>query len=346
MVLVTKKKPAPTIHDKRRQGKHHRTDHGYHTTYWPYLPIALIVVAGVVFSGFLGNAHKDVLGYATDMSISGLLAGTNNQRSSNGLGALAINAQLNQAAQAKANDMVSRDYWSHNTPEGNPPWVFFTNAGYQYQTAGENLAYGFNTYDDAITGWMNSPGHRANILNTSYLEVGFGVANSANYQGTGPETVVVAMYGSQVAGAQAAAPAPSQSTPVASKPTPSPATPTPAAQGTPAPTEETPAPATEENVPVPATNVATKQDDTKEVAASNVSRIQLMAKGSAPWSMFAVSALATVAIALFVLRHGLFWHRALVKGERFFIKHKLLDIALVATAVLGFVLTRSAGVIH
>ena len=62
--------------------------------------------------------------------------------------------------------------------------------------------------------------------------------------------------------------------------------------------------------------------------------------------MFAVSVLATVSVAIFFFRHGLFWHRALVKGEQFIIKHKFLDIALVAVGVLGFILTRSAGVIH
>ncbi len=59
------------------------------------------------------------------MSRNGLLISTNTERSSNGLPALSINDKLNQAAQAKANDMVARDYWSHNTPDGQEPWVFF-----------------------------------------------------------------------------------------------------------------------------------------------------------------------------------------------------------------------------
>jgi hypothetical protein len=62
--------------------------------------------------------------------------------------------------------------------------------------------------------------------------------------------------------------------------------------------------------------------------------------------MFAISALATICAIVFIWRHGLFWHRALVKGEAFVVKHKFLDIALVLVGVLGFVLTRSAGVIH
>ena len=68
--------------------------------------------------------------------------------------------------------------------------------------------------------------------------------------------------------------------------------------------------------------------------------------GQAPWSMFAVTTLATVAIAIFMLRHALFWHRTLIKGEAFFMHHRFFDIALVGVGVIGYILTRSAGVIH
>lgn len=305
--------------------------------------MALIVTLGLGLSTFLGTVNKNVLGYATSMTVSDLWQGTNNQRTSNGLGSLALNDQLISAAQAKANDMAARDYWSHNTPEGNPPWVFFDAAGYSYEAAGENLAYGFDTSDAAITGWMNSPGHRANILNGVYTEVGFATANSANYQGTGPETIVVAMYAKpQVASAVAAAPSTPAPQPAA---TPTPA-PTPIAQETPPAAAE---PAAETPVETNTTVVATEEgvkDDSKAVEASSVSRIQLLTSGAAPWSMFAASVLAAIALAIFIIRHGLFWHRFLRKGERFIIKHKALDITLVLVVVVGFVLTRTAGVIH
>src|SRR5690606_34410957 len=163
---------------------------------------------------------------------------TNTQRTANGLTGLTLNGQLNAAAQAKADDMAARDYWSHNTPEGDAPWVFIVNAGYQYQTAGENLAYGFLNSTATVKGWMDSPGHRANILNGSYKEVGFGIANSANYQGTGPETIVVAMYGCQSA-CTVSAVVPTAETPStpASKPT-QPETPAPKPEPKPEPKEE------------------------------------------------------------------------------------------------------------
>jgi hypothetical protein len=300
-----------------------------------------MVVVGLVFSNLWSVSAKGVLGYATDVSPTGLVNATNNQRIAAGLGSLALNGKLAQAAQAKANDMVARDYWSHNTPDGATPWTFFTAAGYSYANAGENLAYGFDTSDSTVTAWMNSPEHKANVLG-SYTEVGFGIANSGNYQGTGPETIVVAMYATP-----AAEPAPAPAAP--SKPT-EPAATAPAASA-PAPTAETPTnsdsqKSKETNATTANSSGVSQANNNKNVAAKNVSRIQLITNGQAAWSTFVVTILAVVAIAVFVLRHGIFWHRFLVKGENFITRHKFLDIALVATAVIAFVLTRSAGVIH
>jgi len=343
MVLVTKTKRPTRTHKKQRSGTHHpHKDERYLRTYWPYLPLIAIVGFGLVFSNLWGVVQTNILGYATNTGISGLLQYTNSERAGNSLGGLTLNDKLNAAAQAKANDMVARDYWSHNTPEGNPPWVFFANAGYSYVTAGENLAYGFDNSNDTVVAWMNSPGHRANILNNSFVEVGFGIANSSNYQGTGPETIVVAMYGSTVAGATA----PITPTPVASVPTPAPA-PTPAPIPEPAPTAPIPTPAETEDKAEEVATAPTAVQNTPAVAQpKNVSRIQLLSGGEAPWSMFAVSALATVSVAIFFLRHGLLWHKVLVRGESFIHKHPFLDVTLVGLAVVGYVLTRSDGIIR
>ncbi|HSX32447.1 MAG TPA: hypothetical protein VLF43_04235, partial [Candidatus Saccharimonadales bacterium] len=180
----------------------------------------------------------------------------------------------------------------------------------------------------------------------SFVDVGFGFANSANYQGTGPETIVVAMYGSTVAGASA----PVTPTPVAKAPAP---VPTPA----PAPVAATPEPApAPEPTPTP-TPAAAEQNKTTVAAAEptpaptpvtarKVARVQLLANGEAPWSLFAVSAIATISIAIFFLRHGLLWHRVLVRGESFIHKHPFLDIALVSLAMIGYILTRTDGIIR
>jgi len=350
MSLTAKTKRTKKSVDKRVAGRHHKHNEHYMKAYWPYLPLALIVAVGIFANTLIGVHQHGVLGYATDVSASALLTETNNQRIANSLGGLALNSVLNQAAQAKANDMVARDYWSHNTPDGNTPWTFFTAAGYQYQTAGENLAYGFDTSAATVTAWMNSPGHRANILNTTYKEVGFGIANSVNYQGTGPETVVVAMYASPatVAAAPVSTPAPT----APAKSTPAPTTEQPAAEQ-PAPASDTP-----ENKP-PETNktttpVTSPADGSKPSTASSpaptsqsVTRIQLLANSkAAPWSVFAVSTIATVALAIFFLRHGLLWHRVLVKGEKFVLKHRMLDIVLVSAAMLAVILTRTVGMIR
>jgi hypothetical protein len=174
-------------------------------------------------------------------------------------------------------------------------------------------------------------------MNTGYVDVGFGMANSDNYQGTGPETIVVAMYGSPEVVASAPAPA-APSTP-APKPTPTPA-PAPAAEPTPAPQPEvnaTPtAPQTEKKAaPAP-----------PAVLPQKVARIQLLSSTSASWSSFAVSAVATVAIAIFFLRHGLLLRRVIVKSEAFVHRHPFLDIALVAVATVAVVLVQSDGIIR
>jgi uncharacterized protein YkwD len=350
MVLVASKpkRSTPPVHHLKRTGQHHKSSKHYGKAYWPYLPLLVIVVLGITFSSWLSHAQRNVLGYATEMSATALLNGTNSQRSSNGLGALALNGQLNAAAQAKANDMAARDYWSHNTPDGATPWTFIVHAGYSYQAAGENLAYGFGNSSETISGWMNSPEHRANILNGNYADVGFGIANTASYQGTGPETIVVAMYGKPTA---AAAPT-SSAAPVAVQPTTKPAAAAPATvpadQQAPAATPAAPTAQAQPTQQTPA-----RPADTQASAASpaplreqRVSRIQLVSSTAAPWSAFAISALAAGCIALFFLRHGLMWHRVLRKGEKFALKYHVLDIVLVALGVMGFVLTRTVGIIH
>lgn len=163
----------------------------------------LMIVGGGLLVNSLWSQQR-VLGISSDFSSSALLQDTNVQRSSDHEQALVLNKQLSAAAQAKANDMAAKDYWSHNAPDGRTPWSFINAAGYHYQMAGENLAYGFTTASDTITGWMNSPTHRANILNANYKDVGFGVAQSANYQGNGPETIIVAEYGEPAEAAPAA----------------------------------------------------------------------------------------------------------------------------------------------
>lgn len=340
MVLVTKKKKPPTLHDRRRHGHHHKQSHRYHNTYWPYLPLILIVTLGVAVNSLWPTFQSAVLGYATNTSVNGLLLETNKQRAAHSVGKLALNSQLNAAAQAKANDMATRDYWSHETPEGNPPWVFITQAGYNYDSAGENLAYGFDSSSGTVTGWMNSPSHRDNLLSSTYLDVGFGIANAENYQNSGQQTVVVAMYAKRVQSASAPAPTPAPAPPQQPAPAPSqPATPE---------REKAPEPEPEEEPEEPTAPALASNDGAEPPApqTQQVARIQLITTESAAWAVFVATTIAAVAAGIFILRHSIFWHRFLVKGERFVARHHFLDIVLITLTVTAFLLTRTAGVIH
>ena len=310
--------------------------------YWPYLPILSILVVGMFASNWLSAQHRDVKGYATEMSATNLLTETNNQRIANGLGALAINGKLNTAAQNKANDMAARDYWSHNTPDGQTPWTFITAAGYDYITVGENLAYGFATSADTVAGWMNSAPHRANVLNSNYVDVGFGIINIPNYQSSGPETLVVAMYGKPAA-QPAPAPAPVK-TSSPSSPTNTTAKP---ADSTPPETVQSPAPVETSAEPIK-TKADTVVGDTKPteiVTEKRVARVQVMTAGQASWSLFAMSLIASGMLIIFILKHSIAWHRVFRRGERFMFKHPLLDIAIMTVATIAFILSQTSGLI-
>lgn len=121
-----------------------------------------------------------------------LLQLTNTARTSQGLSELESSSMLDQAAQAKANDMIARNYWGHVGPDETTPWHWLNVAKYDYDKAGENLAYGFSDTTKLVAGWLSSREHRANMLG-DYTQVGFGLARGDHYQG-GANTVVVALY--------------------------------------------------------------------------------------------------------------------------------------------------------
>ncbi len=201
-MTLTKTKPRNqrlSPNQRKRLGQHHNQhSHHYAKTYWPYLPVFAVLLLGLIFNGIIAQHNHGVLGYATGISPTQLLSDTNSDRITYHEPALQLNKDLTKAAQAKADDMIHRGYWNHVTPDGKQPWSFITATGYQYEAAGENLAYGFGTSDQVITAWMNSPEHRQNVLDADYQDIGFGIANSVNFQGNGPTTVVVAMYGMPV----------------------------------------------------------------------------------------------------------------------------------------------------
>lgn len=140
-----------------------------------------------------------------------LLEATNRERGGANINPLTLNDKLSASAQKKCEDMVTKDYWSHNDPAGIEPWHFLQEAGYSYSEAGENLAYGYITEQQVITGWMNSPSHKDNLLASRFTEVGFGVCKSEDYVKTGRQLIVVqhlAKPGTTSSGGSSIAPKP------------------------------------------------------------------------------------------------------------------------------------------
>lgn len=292
--------------------------------YWPYIPVILLVISTFMLSILQPMQRRGVLAYATNVSSSGLLSSTNQQRADGGSSQLTISSSLTTAAQSKANDMIARNYWSHNTPDGKEPWIFIDAAGYKYERAGENLAYGFATSSDTVKGWMNSPTHKDNLMDTSFSEVGFGYANGDNYNSSGPETVVVAMYGKpQVLASSESA-----------QPTPPPARP-----------EQTP-PNQQPAADVESKPITTDFKIVTEPSSLPISRVQTITSGQAPWAIFVVGIFTGLASMLLLVKHTVGLRHFLRNGEKFVLHHPLLDTLLVASLLIGVFLSQTTGIIR
>lgn len=109
-----------------------------------------------------------------------LLRLINAERTKKGLSELKFNEELLKVARDKAKDLVDNNYFSHNSPTYGSPFDMMKSYGITYKTAGENIA-GNSTLQGAVTAWMNSEGHRANILSNAYNYTGIGIVNSPKY---------------------------------------------------------------------------------------------------------------------------------------------------------------------
>ena len=119
---------------------------------------------------------------------------TNEARSINQLMPLSANSHLDLAAEEKLNDMAVQEYFAHVSPSGVTPWFWIQKAQYRYKVAGENLAIGFTNSQDTLNAWLNSPSHKANILNSQYRDIGVAVKGVKIGSTTG--ILVVQMFGS------------------------------------------------------------------------------------------------------------------------------------------------------
>jgi cell division septation protein DedD len=340
-----------TSRDNHHTKPRHINRRAFERVYWPYIPVVLAISLLLGLGTSSGNLQAyvkhpggRVLAYATSMTIGGLLADTNSSRSANGVASLSLNDRLNAAAQASADDMAARNYWSHNTPDGNPPWIWVANQGYSYQKLGQNLATGFSDEQSTIDGWMNSPPHRENLLDPAFTQVGFGFANNPNYTaaGGGPMTIIVAFYGApQVLATATPAPA----LPAAKQPAPEPTQSKPQAlpEAAQQPTASQPLPKSS-NPPI---NTDT---DTKSAPSPQVkqSRVQLALANSklapAATSITIIGALAV--LGFWIGRHLYALRKFLIKGERYALNHPITDISLLIIGCLLFILSQTAGLVR
>ena len=105
----------------------------------------------------------------------------NKIRRENGLNELTIDTELSRVARIKSQDMRDNGYFSHTSPTYGSPFDMMKSFGIKYRSAGENIAMGYRTPQSVVDGWMNSPGHRANILNSSFSKIGMGYIANGNY---------------------------------------------------------------------------------------------------------------------------------------------------------------------
>ncbi len=105
----------------------------------------------------------------------------NEYRVKNGLKALTENWELSRVARYKAQDMHDSGYFAHKSPVYGDPFQMIKSFGLAYRAAGENIAMGYKTPQAVVTGWINSPDHRANLLNKNFTQIGVGYCADGNY---------------------------------------------------------------------------------------------------------------------------------------------------------------------
>lgn len=105
----------------------------------------------------------------------------NVERRKNGLSELTHDWQLSRVARYKSQDMKDKNYFAHTSPTYGSPFQMIKSFGISYKSAGENIAKGYASPKAVVDGWMNSPGHRANILNSSFTHIGVGYVAGENY---------------------------------------------------------------------------------------------------------------------------------------------------------------------
>lgn len=153
----------------------------------PILSLLFLVVCGSAFAFDRSD---------TEITVENVIREMNAMRAAKGLPPLVVNGKLTQAAESRMQDMIDGEWWSHESPDGISPFVWLSAADYDYMYAAENLAAGFETSPVLVEAWMESPGHRANIVGVQYAECGIAIIDGST-KGRALGKSVVVLFGRQ-----------------------------------------------------------------------------------------------------------------------------------------------------
>lgn len=153
--------------------------------------VALVLLKAIVITVSVALPSASV--FSSAITPTNIVNLANESRRDLNLTPLSTDSRLMHAAQAKAEDMLANQYFAHTSPSGTTPWVWIRNAGYVYSVSGENLAVHYTSAENAFSGWLASPSHRANIVNPKFIDTGVGVAQGL-FEGY-PSILVVQMFG-------------------------------------------------------------------------------------------------------------------------------------------------------
>lgn len=131
---------------------------------------------------------------ASDITRASVIAAMNEYRAQHHLPPLREDRRLDAAANDRMTDMEDQGYWAHESPDGRSPFVWLPVHGYEIHFAGENLACGFETTEMLVEGWMESPGHRANILSPNFEDCGIAIIDGMTMRRGNGKSIVV-MFG-------------------------------------------------------------------------------------------------------------------------------------------------------
>jgi uncharacterized protein YkwD len=135
--------------------------------------------------------------YASDITRASVVAAMNEERAKLGLRPLREDQRLDAAAEDRMRDMEEQSYWAHEAPDGRSPFVWLRLRRYFFRMAGENLATGFESTELLVGGWMESKGHRENILSADYDDCGIAIIDGATMKRAAGRSVVV-LFGSSL----------------------------------------------------------------------------------------------------------------------------------------------------